>query len=117
MSSDESAACTIKKKQFPVDAQCFLFQNYTNSFFGYLDPDFILKMMKITNVRGDLTDISAKIKTTGDVNDTSAKFNVLVPTANLDRAGDLFALVAGTGQLSEAGLCGSGSVDDAYVKP
>ena len=40
--------------------QCFCFQNETKCIFGHFDPENICLVMKITNFRGDLTDISAK---------------------------------------------------------
>ena len=36
------------------------FSKLNKMFFGYFDPDFFLKIMKINNFRGELTDSSAK---------------------------------------------------------
>ena len=38
-----------------------LFSKLNNFFFGYFDPDkFFFQIIKTNNIRGDLTDISAK---------------------------------------------------------
>ena len=46
--------------------KCFSFQNSMNCFFAYFDPDKIFfQIMKTPTFPGDLTDVSAKKRTTG----------------------------------------------------
>ena len=40
--------------------KCFCFQNKINVYFGYVDPEIFLSIMKWKNFQGVLTDISAE---------------------------------------------------------
>ena len=47
--------------------QCFLFLRLNQLFLAYFDPEsFFFKIMKMTNCRGDLTNISVEKKTTAN---------------------------------------------------